>query len=92
MCLTFAASILSPISFLESGGKVWGEAEEGMGQGDPPSEDLFSIGSHPDLCELDRLCREAGGQARAGHDDIFAQGPSNIVVPAVVKFAQAIWE
>ena len=58
---TFVAAILSPISSLESSGQVSGETEEGMGQGDPPSGDLFAIRLHTDLCELDRLCREGGG-------------------------------
>ena len=52
----------------------------------------FSVGLHPDLKELDRVCREGGGQARAGHDDVFAQGPAAVVIPAVVKFSQSIWE
>ena len=85
--VTFAATILSPVAALESAGKVWGETGEGMGQGDPPSGDLFSVGIHPDLVELDRACSVGGGQARAGHDDVFAQGPADIVIPAVVRFA-----
>ena len=89
--VTFAATILSPVAALESAGKVWGETGEGMGQGDPPSGDLFSVGIHPDLVELDRACSVGGGQARAGHDDVFAQGPADIVIPAVVRFAEAIW-
>ena len=87
---TFAAAILSPIAALESGGEAWGETGEGMGQGDPPSGDFFAVGLHPDLVELDRVCSEGGGQARAGHDDVFAQGPAEIVIPAVIRFAQAI--
>ena len=90
--VTFAAAILSPVASLETGGRVWGETGEGMGQGDPPSGDFFAVGLHPDLLELDRACSEAGGQARAGHDDVFAQGPANVVIPAVIKFAQSIWE
>ena len=31
-----------------------------------------------------------GGQARGGHDDIFAQGPSSVVIPAVIKFAEDV--
>ena len=90
--VTFSAAILAPVAALESGGQVWGETAEGVGQGDPPSGDLFSVGLHPDLLELDRTCREGGGQARAGHDDVFAQGPANTVIPAVEKFAKSIWE
>ena len=90
--VTFAAAILSPVAALETGGEIWGETAEGMGQGDPPSGDFFSIGLHPDLLELDQACREGGGQARAGHDDVFAQGPAHVVIPAVVRFAKAIWD
>ena len=90
--VTFSAAILAPVAALESGGQVWGETAEGVGQGDPPSGDLFSVGLHPDLLQLDRACRRGGGQARAGHDDVFAQGPANIVIPAVETFAQSIWD
>ena len=89
--VTFAAAILSPVAPLETGGRIWGETAEGMGQGDPPSGDLFSVGLHPDLLELDRACSEGGGQARAGHDDVFAQGPAEVVIPAVVRFSKAIY-
>ena len=58
----------------------------------PPSGDFFAVGLHPDLLELDRACSEGGGQARAGHDDVFAQGPAEVVIPAVLRFAQSIWE
>ena len=72
--VTFAAAILSPEAALEHGGQVWGKTKEGMGQGDPPSGDLFATGLHPDLTELDRACSEGGGQARAGHDDVCMSG------------------
>ena len=45
-----------------------------MAQGDPPSGDLFSVGLQPDLVVLDKYCKAGGGQAIAGHDDVFAQG------------------
>ena len=62
-----------------------------MGQGDPPSGYFFSVGLHPDLLQLDQACKAGGGQARAGQDDVFAQGPADVVIPAVVRFAEAIW-
>ena len=89
--VTFAAAILAPESALESNGVIWGKMCEGMSQGDPPSGDFFSIGLQPDLVKFDQACRTGGGQVRAGHDDIFAQGPASIVIPAVVQFAQDIW-
>ena len=50
--VTFAAAILAPVSQLQTGGRAWGETAEGMGQGYPPSCDLFSVGLHLDLVEL----------------------------------------
>ena len=88
--ITFAAAILSPVADLETGGKVWGETGEGMVI--HPVAIFFAIGLHPDLLELDRAYREGGGQARAGHDDAFAQGPAHIVIPAVIRFGQFIWD
>ena len=89
---TFVAAISAPIVALETGGKRWGESGDGVAQGDPPSGDLFSVGLQPDLVVLNRDCRVGGGQAIAGHDDVFAQGPPQVVIPAVMKFAAAIWE
>ena len=83
---------MSPEAILESYGKEWGTTAEGLAQGDPPSGDLFCIGLQPDLLELDRACQKGGGQARAGHDDVFAQGPAEVVIPAVIRFSEAIWE
>ena len=89
--VTFAATILAPSLSLESYGKIWVKGE-GVVQGDPPSGDFFAIGLHSDLLELDKACREGGGIARAGHDDVFAMGPPNVVIAAVKKFASAIWK
>ena len=61
-----------------------------MAEGDSFSGDLFAIELHPELIELYRACQLAGCQARAGHDDIFVQGPTDIVISAIIKFADAI--
>ena len=79
---SFAATILAPSISLESYGELWGKCREGVVQGDPPSGDFFAIGPHPDLITLDQDCQVGGGIAMAGHDDIFALGPANIVIPA----------
>ena len=89
---SFAATILSPVAALETGGRRWGETGGGLVQGDTSSGDFFAVGLHPDLVELDRVCAAGGGQAKGGHDDIFAQGRADVVIPAVQRFAAAIWE
>ena len=78
--VSFAALMLAPEAALETGGKVWGKTSEGLVQGDTPSGDLFAIGLQPDLVELDRACRQGGGQSIGGH----------VVIPAVQRFARAI--
>ena len=45
------------------------------------------IGLHPSLLALDTECAVGGGAARAGADDIWAMGPSQVVLSAVVRFA-----
>ena len=40
-----AATVLAPVSGLEYGGQLWGEAEEGTAQGDPGL--LFCVAWHP---------------------------------------------
>ena len=44
----------------------------------------------PSLVKLDAACREAGGFAIAGADDIFPVGPRGVVLPAVVAFAEEV--
>ena len=90
--VSFSALMLAPEPALETGGKVWGKTSEGLVQGDTPSGDLFAIGLQPDLVELDRACRHGGGQSISGHDDIFALGPADVVIPAVQRFARAIFD
>ena len=34
--------------------------------------------------ELDKACRQGGGQAIGGHDDVFALGPHDVVIPDVI--------
>ena len=80
------------MSPLEAGGHRWGETTDGMLKGDPPSGDFFDVGLQPHLLELDIACSAGGGQARAGHDDVMAQGPPATVIPAVLRFAGKLWE
>jgi hypothetical protein len=77
---------LAPAGALESGGKVWGQAEDGTTQGDPEAGGYFGVGWHPQLRQLDRVVSAAGGAARAGCDDLCAVGPPDVVFPALEEF------
>ena len=83
-----AALSLSSPSALESGGKVWGEAAEGMCQGDPESGSYFCLAWHPEIRELDRQIAAVGGAVKAGMDDLFIVGPPDVLFPAMLQF----WE
>ena len=81
-----AALSLASSNALESGGKVWGHAEEGATQGDPEAGTFFCAAWHPQIRELDRVISLSGGAARAGMDDLFVVGPAEIVFPALEAF------
>ena len=87
---TFAATILAPVSALESKGEVWGESGTGKVQGDPASGALQALGMQPCLEELDAACSQEGGMTRAGADDVFAIGLPSVVLPAIQKFSENI--
>ena len=89
--VTFAAAILAPEPALESGGRVWGDSNTGMGQGDPSSGAFQATGLHPSLLKLDQACRAGGGLAVAGADDTYAIGPPEVVLPAVQRYSEDIW-
>ena len=88
---TFAAAILAPEPALESGGRVWGSSNTGMGQGDPSSGAFQAISNHPSLLKLDQACRAGGGLAVAGADNTYTIGPPEVVLPAVKKYSEDIW-
>ena len=89
--VTFAAAILAPEPALESGGRVWGDSNTGMGQGDPSSGAFQATGQHPSLLKLEQACRAGGGLAVAGADDTYAIGPPEVVLPAVQRYSKDIW-
>ena len=82
---SFAATVLAPDAALESGGERWGEAEDGVVQGDIPSGVFFSVAQQPSLVRLDQDCKVGGGLARGGFDDVYAVGKPEVVLPAVLK-------
>ena len=50
--LNFATTMVM-ITGLENGGKLWGEAGEGLTQGDPEISGFFSVGWHSEVRDLD---------------------------------------
>ena len=82
---------LAPYTGLESGGVKWGEAGEGVTQGDPKASSLFCIALQKDLREFDVPLAEVGGFVRGANDDILAVGPPDILFPALIRFEEAAW-
>ena len=76
-----AATCLASHTGLESGGKLWGQAEEGLSQGDPEASGCFCVAWHREVRALDATLAEHGGFARFGNDDGYLVGPASIVFP-----------
>lgn len=47
---------------------------------------------HPQIRELDRRMRAVGGAVKAGMDDLFIIGPSEVLFPAMEQFWQEVTE
>ena len=62
----FAAILQSPASGLESKGVIWGEAAEGVTQGDPTSGLFFCVGIHKFVRKADAQLMKRGGMMRCG--------------------------
>ena len=89
---SFYGVTLAPKMGLETGGKVFGRSEEGEGQGDPKASAGFCTGLQPSLVQLDAACRAGEGSAIAGADDIYAVGPSEVLLPAMTAFKDELWQ
>ena len=87
-----AATCLASHTGLESGGELWGEAGEGMSQGDPEASGWFCVAWHEDVRELDAALAAHGGMARFGNDDGYLVGPANVVFQALEIFARNVRE
>ena len=86
------ATVLTPCTKLESHGKIWGEAGEGLTQGDPEASAWFCIGWQDEVEEQDAVVSMVGGTARFGNDDGYVLGPREIVFPALLEFARRVRE
>ena len=84
--------MIAPDAALEAGGNRWGEAGDGGVQGDIPSGAFFCVGQQPSLLRLDRDCNLGGGLARGGLDNVYAVGPADVVLKAVLEFQRDLIE
>jgi len=89
IALHFATANAMPTG-LETGGKLWGEAEDGLIQGCPLSGGFFCVGWHRDVRELDTELATEGGSSVFGNDDGYLLGPPDIVFAALENFARRI--
>ena len=87
-----AATCLASHQRLEAGGVAWGEAGQGLTQGDPEAGFSYCVACHEDVKTLDRTVAAKGGKAVFGNDDGYVMGPASVVFPAVEKFARDVKE
>ena len=89
----FCTVTLAPCNGLESGGRLWGEAQEGDTQGDSAAASMrFCVALHASLLILQEACSPSGGMVKAGADDINVIGPPHIIFPAVEAFGREVRE
>ena len=89
----YFASTMAAATTLETGGKEWGEAGDGLVQGKPSSKAYFCVGLQPELRQVDgELREEGGGAARGGADDCYLMGPPEVAFPALERFKNRIRE
>ena len=84
------ATILSSPSSIETGGKVVGEAGDGLCQGEAESAGSFAAGLQPDVRRADEELKEDGGCAIFGHDDGYLLGPPAPTFGAFARFERRI--
>jgi len=95
----FLRTILAAGGSLVLDGEVWvnedGEeqqSEEGVTQGCPLSMGVYAVASLKELMEADAELKLVGGQARAGADDCYIQGPPAAAMAACKRYAQRVKE
>ena len=84
------ATTMAMTTGLETGGKLWGEAEDGLVQGDPESGGYFCVGWHREVKELDTELAVEGGCCIFGNDDGYLLGPPDAVFAALENFSRNI--
>ena len=91
MAWHFATSMGAPTG-LETGGRMWGEAGDGLVQGAPGSSGYFCVSWHPEVRQLDAEVSADGGAARLGNDDGYIFGPAATVFSALARFERRIYD
>ena len=86
----FMGVTMAPHNALESGGRIYGEAGDGVIQGSAEAQANFCAGIQPDVNKLDAACRMGEGIVVAGADDVNALGPPDVVMQAVATFKTAV--
>ena len=86
------AICLSAHHTLESGGKAFGNAGQGLTQGDSEASALFCTGWHRFVVKLHTRLVAAGGLAIFGNDDGYAIGPPAAVFAGLAEFTADILE
>ena len=77
---------------LESGGKAFGKAGQGLTQGDSEASGLYCVGWHRFVVKLHTRLLAAGGLAIFGNDDGYVIGPPAAVFAALAEFTADILE
>ena len=86
------ATCLASCQHLESGGIAFGEAGDGLTQGDSEASGCFCVGWHRWVLKFHNTLKAAGGLAIFGNDDGYGIGPASVVFPALATFTADILE
>ena len=82
--------LLALASGLESGGVLWGKAEEGTTQGDPLSGPYFCVVIHKLVRKADLILRNSVGMVRYGWDDGYLLGKKKKVFQALEEISRQV--
>ena len=74
------------------GGVAFGEAGQGLTQGDSEASGLFCVGWHRHIMRFNARLQASGGLAIFGNDDGYAIGPEAAVFEALTEFTSDILE
>ena len=69
---------------------AFGEAGQGLTQGNSKASGLYCVGWHSHVCCLHHRLQAVGGLAIFNNDDGYAIGPAAVVFEALAEFTQAI--
>ena len=89
---THIASTLAAPTALEVRGRRWGEAGDGLVQGDGRSSGDYAVGWHPEVRSVDAKLAKSGGCGLFGHDDGYLLGPPAPVYAGLADFELGIGE